>query len=333
MPKIVISYRRADSEAMTGRIHDCLVEHYGNKSVYRDLESIPPGKDFRQHINEAIHGADVLIVIVGPKWRGPKRGSGSRIKEATDPIRAELEAAMERNIPVVPVLVNDAVMPKASDLPTDIKNFSYHNAAIVDAGRDFRLHMDRLIRQMDEIFSGSPATAKASAWIKLLRRRRWAAVTVVGACVVLLATAWALRSGWFTETSTARLWAPPPNRAYWTVDKSTVYLEPTGDKRQFYFVDVSHEMLERGVLPGTLLFEGRLQQNGDVSDEKPSQRYVGKIFDYFGSCQPLAYDAEGPVLPGPSIELIGQAPRVDNVTCKKIGEEEKRLLFDFKERK
>ena len=48
----------------------------------------------------------------------------------------------------------------------------------------------------------------------------------------------------------------------------------------------------------------------------------GKIFDYFGGCQPLAYDAEGPVLPGPSIELIGQAPRVDNVTCKKIGEEE-----------
>ena len=123
MPKIVISYRRADSEAMTGRIHDCLVEHYGEESVYRDLESIPPGIDFRSHINEAIHGADVLIVIVGPKWRGPKRGGGSRIKEATDPIRAELEAAMERNIPVVPVLVNDAVMPKASDLPTD--NFTY----------------------------------------------------------------------------------------------------------------------------------------------------------------------------------------------------------------
>ena len=291
MPKIVISYRRADSEAMTGRIMIAWLSTTAMNPFIGHLEAFRQAKTFGSHINEAIHGADVLIVIVGPKWRGPKRGSGSRIKEATDPIRAELEAAMERNIPVVPVLVNDAVMPKASDLPTDIK-LLLHNAAIVDAGRDFRLHMDRLIRQMDEILRGSPATAKASAWIKLLRRRRWAAVTVVGACVVLLATAWALRSGWFTETSTARLWTPPPNRAYWTVDKSTVYLEPTGDKRQFYFVDASQEMLERGVLPGTLLFEGRLQQNGDLSGEKPSQRYVGKIFDYFGGCQPLAYDAE-----------------------------------------
>ncbi len=321
---------------MTGRIHDCLTEHYGDGSVYRDLESIPPGKDFRSHISEAIHGADLLIVIVGPKWRGPKRGGSSRIKEATDPIRSELEVAMERDIPVVPVLVNGAAMPKPNDLPKDIKNFSYHNAAVVDAGRDFRLHMDRLIQQMDEILGGSPAAGGTRAWTKLFRGGSWAAVAALAACLALLATA-ALRSGWLTErpniAAGERLWAPPANRAYWSVDKSTVYLEPTGDKRQFFFVDVSQEMLERGVLPGTLLFEGRIQQTVDASDQNPVQKYVGRIFDYFGSCQPLAYDVEGPVLPGPSIELTGQAPRIDNVTCKKIGEEEKQLLFEFKERK
>jgi hypothetical protein len=322
MPKIVISYRRADSEAMAGRIHDCLVEYYGDTSVYRDVESIPPGKDFRLHINEAIHGADVLVVVVGPNWRGPKQGGGSRIKEATDPVRTELETAMERNIPVVPVLVDDAVMPRASDLPTNIRKFSYHNAAIVDAGRDFRVHIDRLIGQMDEILG-----RKSSIWIDSFGRRRWAAVIALGACLVLLATAWAL-SPMFRETSPVRSWHPPQNRGYFTVDKSTVYLEPTGDKRQFFYVDVSQEMLERDVLPGTLLFEGRIEGTGD------SQRYVGKIFEYFGRCGSLPYHAEGPVLqPGPRIELIGKAPRVDNATCKKIDEDEKTLLFGFKERK
>ena len=102
MAKIVISYRRSDSEAMTGRIHDCLVEHYGDDFVFMDTHDIPPGVDFRTYIADVIHGADMLLAIVGRKWLG-RRGRDSRIKDERDPVRAELETAMKGN-EVVPVV-------------------------------------------------------------------------------------------------------------------------------------------------------------------------------------------------------------------------------------
>ncbi|MFL5064362.1 MAG: toll/interleukin-1 receptor domain-containing protein [Xanthobacteraceae bacterium] len=155
MAKIVISYRRSDSEAMTGRIHDCLVEHYGDDFVFMDTHDIPPGVDFRIYIADVIHGADMLLAIIGRKWLG-RRGRDSRIKDERDPVRAELETAMKGKVPVIPVLVDHALMPKSGDLPDKIKSFSYHNAVMVDAGEDFHVHMDRLIRNMDKILGRRP---------------------------------------------------------------------------------------------------------------------------------------------------------------------------------
>jgi len=54
MPKIVVSYRRQDSEAITGRIRDRLANHYGEQSVFMDIDSIPFGADFRERVSEAL---------------------------------------------------------------------------------------------------------------------------------------------------------------------------------------------------------------------------------------------------------------------------------------
>ena len=143
MARIVISYRRDDTEAMTGRIYDCLVDHYGEDTVYRDLESIPVGKDYRVDVNEAVRSADLLLVIIGHRWGTGLRHNTVRIKEAGDAVRSEIKAAMDHGVPMIPVLVDDAIMPRAHDLPADIKNFAYNNAATVDAGKDFRVHMER----------------------------------------------------------------------------------------------------------------------------------------------------------------------------------------------
>jgi len=70
MPKISISYRRADSEAMTGRIFDRLTAHYGKEAIFRDIDDIPAGTDFRVHINEVLRSTHILLAIVGPAWLG-----------------------------------------------------------------------------------------------------------------------------------------------------------------------------------------------------------------------------------------------------------------------
>jgi hypothetical protein len=148
--KIVVSYRRADSDAIAGRIRDRLVIQFGEDSVFMDIDSIPFGVDFRQQIDAALRNTDALIAIVGPNWLGAGAGR-PRIHELEDPVRVELEAALTAGIPVVPVLVGGATMPGEADLPQSIKEMAFRNAAQVDAGRDFHQHVSRLIRSVSQV--------------------------------------------------------------------------------------------------------------------------------------------------------------------------------------
>ena len=156
MPKIIISYRRSDSDAIAGRIRDRLATHYGERSIFMDIDNIPFGADFREHIQNAIIQNDLLLAVVGPQWAGQSEGGRRRIGEELDLVRIEVETAMKQGIPVVPVLVNGAVMPKPSELPDALRDFSFRNAATVDSGRDFHQHVDRLIRSLDKMLNARP---------------------------------------------------------------------------------------------------------------------------------------------------------------------------------
>jgi hypothetical protein len=149
MPTIVISYRRSDSSAIAGRIFDRLTSHYGDESVFMDVDNIPVGVDFRSHIHEALQRADVLIAVIGPNWLGISAGGDGRMREKTDPVRVEIETALRRNARVIPVLVDGARMPNSTELPAEFGNFAFLNAAEVATGRDFRTHIERLIAAID----------------------------------------------------------------------------------------------------------------------------------------------------------------------------------------
>src|SRR5579862_4142544 len=150
MTKISISYRRKDSDAITGRIFDRLVAHYGTDAVFRDIDNIPPGYDFRKYISSALESTDILLAIVGPQWTGKTEGR-TRIHEVTDLVRIEIEAALRKDIPVVPLLVGNATMPDPSELPEGVKDFAFRNAVKVDALEDFDDHIKRLIRALDRL--------------------------------------------------------------------------------------------------------------------------------------------------------------------------------------
>jgi hypothetical protein len=156
MPKIIISYRRSDSDAIAGRIRDRLAARYGERSIFMDIDNIPFGADFREHIQNAIIQNDLLLAVVGPQWAGQSDGDHRRIREELDLVRIEVETAIKQGIPVVPVLVNGAAMPKPEELPESLRDFSFRNAATVDSGRDFHQHVDRLIRSLDKLLKARP---------------------------------------------------------------------------------------------------------------------------------------------------------------------------------
>jgi TIR domain-containing protein len=130
MSSIFVSYRRTDAPAHAGRIYERLVERFGKDNVYKDLDSTAPGADFAEVINEKIAGCDALVAVIGREWLSTtRRWHGRRLLEDPhDWVRREIAAALERNIRVVPVLVEGARMPSADDLPEDVKMLARRHA-------------------------------------------------------------------------------------------------------------------------------------------------------------------------------------------------------------
>jgi TIR domain len=184
MSRIIISYRRADSAAISGRIFDRLASHYGEEAVFMDVDKIPFGTDFREHIRKVLLEGDILLAIIGPSWLGKSADGTSRIKDDADPVRVEIETALRQKTRIIPVLVDGASMPSLADLPDALRDLAYLNAAPIDVGRDFRTHMERLIRSIDEMLGRArPARAQVG---KRRSGARFALVTILSAIALVL---------------------------------------------------------------------------------------------------------------------------------------------------
>jgi hypothetical protein len=155
MTKVFISYRRDDSADVTGRIFDHLATHFKEKIVFQDVNTIPLGQDFRDVIQKAVEGCQVLLAVIGPNWLTVKGEDGKRrLDNPTDFIRLEIEVALRRQIPVIPILVGKATMAKPDQLPLTLQPLAYRHGLQVRSDLDFRRDMDRLIegiiKELDE---------------------------------------------------------------------------------------------------------------------------------------------------------------------------------------
>jgi uncharacterized protein YecT (DUF1311 family) len=190
MAKIAISYRRSDSQDITGRIFDRLVQHFGKDTVFRDIDSVQPGIDFRTQIADALRTTDALLVVVGPAWFGQGKDKASRIENEADPVRIEVETALKRDIPIIPILVGGTRMPEPNELPQSLRDFAYRHAVTVDGGRDFDHHMEGLVRSLHRMLhvppSGKAGTTRAALSPKLYAIIGGLAVAAVALAVVLL---------------------------------------------------------------------------------------------------------------------------------------------------
>ena len=143
MATIFVSYRRQDSPYVAAVLKDRFERQFGEQSVFLDIDNIPIGADFREHIDLAVQQCDVMLVLIGDVWLRVMPGKErNRLFEPRDFVRAEIEAAFRRAIPIVPVLVEDAEMPSAEDVPESIQELIYRNSPELRAGRDFNSHFD-----------------------------------------------------------------------------------------------------------------------------------------------------------------------------------------------
>jgi molecular chaperone DnaK len=143
-PSVFVCYRRDDTADITGRIYDRLASAFTKERVFKDVDSIPLGIDFRQHLAEAVGECSVFLAVIGRNWLG-----AGRINDPRDFVRIELEAALKRQIPLVPVLVQGASVPSDADLPPTIAELAYRHGTSVRPDPDFHNDMDRLIRSIE----------------------------------------------------------------------------------------------------------------------------------------------------------------------------------------
>jgi DNA-binding beta-propeller fold protein YncE len=156
-PKVFISYRREETSAHAGRVHDAMVERFGEESVFMDIE-LEPGVDFVERITQAVAACHVLLVVMGPKWATLSNGdSRARLADPQDFVRLEVETALRRDdVRVIPLLVAGAAMPDADDLPDGLRPLTRRQALDLSDVR-WRYDIGRLIVALEELLDTSPA--------------------------------------------------------------------------------------------------------------------------------------------------------------------------------
>ena len=126
---LFLCYRREDTQGETGRLHDHLTKTFGPRSVFMDVDDVPVGVDYIEHVSEQLGRTAVMIVVMGRIWASAVDKKGRRrIDLADDLVRAEIAEALRRKIPIIPVLVHGVAMPDPDDLPDDIRVLARRNA-------------------------------------------------------------------------------------------------------------------------------------------------------------------------------------------------------------
>ena len=150
---VFISYRRTDTQQAAGRLADRLIERFGREAVVIDVDTDQVGRDYRTLISEYLEDADLVLALIGPRFMAEGPDGTRRLDQPHDALRLELTHALARDVPVVPVLVDDAELPDPDDLPDDLRDLVFFGS--VDLAhhrfdRDYSFLEERVARFLEQ---------------------------------------------------------------------------------------------------------------------------------------------------------------------------------------
>ncbi|MCH9806603.1 MAG: toll/interleukin-1 receptor domain-containing protein [Alphaproteobacteria bacterium] len=120
--KIFLSYRHQDSKGETLAVMQHLLSNTTDLEVFLDVGGgIEVGSNFLRSIEEAVGKADLMICIIGSRWLELSNAAALDGREnQTDFVRVEIHAALVREIPIIPILLDNAEMPDRESLPPEL---------------------------------------------------------------------------------------------------------------------------------------------------------------------------------------------------------------------
>ena len=155
--RVFVSYRREDTRHVAGRLADRLVERF---QVFMDMDTIEPGTDFTDVIRRAVNDCDVFLSIIGTQWTTADDENGRRrLDDPNDWVVAETATALQRKVPVIPVLVDGARMPVRTELPDVLASLASRQGMTL-RHESFSSDVGRLIAAIEKRV-GTPAAPPA----------------------------------------------------------------------------------------------------------------------------------------------------------------------------
>jgi hypothetical protein len=149
---IFISYRRFDSQDVTGRIYDSLTTRFPKESVFKDVHSIPLGVPFPEYFQGRLRRARAVLVVIGPTWLTVVDANGRRrLDDPNDFVRVEVETALRSGVLTIPVTVSNAPTPGPGELPEALRELAFRNGLAVRPDPDYHRDMDRLISRLTAV--------------------------------------------------------------------------------------------------------------------------------------------------------------------------------------
>jgi hypothetical protein len=146
---VFISYRRGETSGQARALHDRLAQRFGTDRVFMDVDSIDPGADFVQKIEEAIGSSGVALVLIGHDWLS-RRTDEHLLDDPTDFVRLETDTALRSGVPVIPILVERAPMPEPEELPESLRPLTRRNALELENQR-WEYDVSRLVRAVEHL--------------------------------------------------------------------------------------------------------------------------------------------------------------------------------------
>lgn len=126
MPRIFLSFRKADERLIRDRLYQALERRFGAEQVFKSGMTIQPGSDYASVLRRQAAECQVMLVLIGKGWAGESPASGQRLLDrADDWVRTEIAISLRAGNTIVPILVGDGVMlPSADELPLDIAHLA-----------------------------------------------------------------------------------------------------------------------------------------------------------------------------------------------------------------
>jgi hypothetical protein len=170
--RIFISYRREETAYPAGWLYDRLVDRFGDAQVFNDVESIAPGDDFIEVITSAVGSCDVLLALIGDQWLTITDADGRRrLEDPGDFVRLEIEAALARQVRVIPILVDGARMPRADELPPSLAALVRRQALELSPSH-FAFDIGRLLKVLDTTLAEVRTAQSRAASVETQERSR-----------------------------------------------------------------------------------------------------------------------------------------------------------------